>query len=92
MVSYRKSSKDLLSVVILNAIRSLPEQDRDIFVLKHYDGLSDLEISDVLGLTLPKVQCSLRNSSTQLLCHLRPFTNASLPSRVPRKIKRQSEA
>jgi DNA-directed RNA polymerase specialized sigma24 family protein len=69
----RHMSKDMLSRMIIRAIQDLPVQDRDIFILKHYQNCSDKEIARKLSLPLPQVQESLQRSSIALLCSLHPL-------------------
>ena len=47
-------------------MKTLPEGQRSVFVLRHYDGLSLEEISTTLGLSLGTVKSSLHRAIHRL--------------------------
>lgn len=56
-----------------NAIGRLPEDYRAVFVLRDVDGLSNKEVSDILGLSIPAVKSRLHRSRIMLRKKLRKF-------------------
>jgi RNA polymerase sigma-70 factor (ECF subfamily) len=63
---------DLLAVesetarIIREAIDELPEKERNVLVLRHYQGLKFREISEITGLTSRTVQNCLRRAREKL--------------------------
>jgi RNA polymerase sigma-70 factor (ECF subfamily) len=55
------------------AIGKLPEDYRAVFVLRDVDGLSNKEVSDILGLSIPAVKSRLHRSRIMLRKRLRKF-------------------
>jgi RNA polymerase sigma-70 factor, ECF subfamily len=69
MVSSRSDSLSMnreLRDIIQNAINRLPEQYRAVFVLRDVDGMSNQEVGDVLGLSIPAVKSRLHRSRLML--------------------------
>lgn len=52
--------------IIRDAIAELPEKERNVLVLRHYQGLKFREISEVTGLTARTVQNCLRRAREKL--------------------------
>jgi len=52
--------------IIRKAIDELPEKERNVLVLRHYQGLKFREISDITGLTSRTVQNCLRRGREKL--------------------------
>ena len=52
--------------IIRKAIDELPEKERNVLVLRHYQGLKFREISDITGLTSRTVQNCLRRAREKL--------------------------
>ena len=52
--------------VLQNAIDRLPQQYRAVFVLRDVDGLSNQEVSEILGLSIPAVKSRLHRSRLML--------------------------
>ncbi len=55
------------------AVEVLPEDYRPVFVLRDIDGLSNREVSTILGLTIPAVKSRLHRSRIMLRRTLLPF-------------------
>jgi RNA polymerase sigma-70 factor, ECF subfamily len=49
-----------------NAINELPEEYRVVFQLRDIEGLSNNEVADILGLTIPAVKSRILRSRNQL--------------------------
>ena len=52
--------------IMANAINRLPEQYRNVFVLRDIDGLSNEEVSELLELSIPAVKSRLHRSRLML--------------------------
>ena len=52
--------------MLANAINRLPEQYRNVFVLRDIDGLSNEEVSELLDLSIPAVKSRLHRSRLML--------------------------
>jgi RNA polymerase sigma-70 factor (ECF subfamily) len=59
-----------LSRAVSTAMARLPEEQREVIVLKEYEGLTFLEIADVLGLPISTVKTRLYRGLGQLRQHL----------------------
>jgi RNA polymerase sigma-70 factor (ECF subfamily) len=59
-----------LSERIASALQALPERQRDVFVLRHYDEMSLEEIARCLGLSLGTVKSSLHRAIRRLRVEL----------------------
>ncbi len=75
-----------LSRTVANAVATLPDEQRQIIVLKEYEGMTFLEISEILGVPLSTVKTRLYRG----LVHLRERLEregvraaAPLPAAVP---------
>ena len=69
MVSTRSDSVSInreLRDIIQNAINRLPEQYRAVFVLRDVDGMSNQEVGEILGLSIPAVKSRLHRSRLML--------------------------
>jgi RNA polymerase sigma-70 factor (ECF subfamily) len=69
MVSSRSDSLSMnreLRDIIQNAINRLPEQYRAVFVLRDVDGMSNQEVGEILGLSVPAVKSRLHRSRLML--------------------------
>jgi len=64
--------KDIVSRMIVRAIQNLPEDDRKIFILKHYKNLSAEEIAARLQTPVWEIERSLLHPSQWLLCQMNP--------------------
>ena len=56
-----------------HAIDKLPDDYRAVFILRDVDGLSNKEVSDILGLTIPAVKSRLHRSRMMLRKRLNRF-------------------
>lgn len=69
MVSSRSDSASInreLRDIIQNSINRLPEQYRAVFVLRDVDGMSNQEVGEILGLSIPAVKSRLHRSRLML--------------------------
>ena len=57
--------------MVREAIDELPEREKNVLVLRHYQGLKFREISDITGLTSRTVQNCLRRAREKLARSLR---------------------
>jgi len=55
------------------AIAKLPDEYRAVFVLRDIDGLSNKEVGEILGLSIPAVKSRLHRSRLMLRKKLRRF-------------------
>lgn len=55
-----------LSRTVAGAVAALPEEQREVIVLKEYEGLTFLEIAEVLGIPVSTVKTRLYRGLTQL--------------------------
>jgi RNA polymerase sigma-70 factor (ECF subfamily) len=55
-----------LSQAVASAVAALPEDQREVIVLKEYQGLTFLEIADVLGIPISTVKTRLYRGLVQL--------------------------
>jgi RNA polymerase sigma-70 factor (ECF subfamily) len=55
-----------LSRTVAAAVAGLPEDQREVIVLKEYQGLTFLEIADVLGIPISTVKTRLYRGLVQL--------------------------
>ena len=55
------------------AISKLPEEYRAVFVLRDIDGLSNKEVGEILGLSIPAVKSRLHRSRLMLRRKLKRF-------------------
>ena len=78
MVSSRSDSVSInreLRDIIQNAINRLPEQYRAVFVLRDVDGMSNQEVGEILGLSIPAVKSRLHRSRLMLRKKLQRYHN-----------------
>lgn len=64
-----------LKKVIEGAVHCLPEQYREIFILRDVDGLSNKEVGKTLKLSIPAVKSRLHRSREMLKKQLTPYWN-----------------
>jgi len=67
------SSRHELRAVLQQAIGRLPDEYRTIFVLRDIDGLSNQEVGDIMGLSVPAIKSRLHRSRLILRKKLRGF-------------------
>lgn len=75
MATGRPSALDLvlasdLARAVAGAVAALPEEQREVIVLKEYQGLTFVEIAEVLGVPLSTVKTRLYRGLGQLRLHL----------------------
>jgi len=70
------------AVRMLEAIETLPEEDREVFSLVRIQGLTHAEVAEVLGTSTKTVQRRLNRSLLSLADKLRDLNPASPPSNV----------
>lgn len=68
-LAHNNEIKDALE----GAIGKLPDEYRTVFVLRDIDGLSNKEVGDILGLSIPAVKSRLHRSRLMLRKRLRKF-------------------
>jgi RNA polymerase sigma-70 factor (ECF subfamily) len=59
-----------LSRTVQSAVATLPDEQRQVIVLKEYEGLTFLEISEILGVPLSTVKTRLYRGLVHLRAHL----------------------
>lgn len=68
--SFTRSEKFMsnreLRRLLEHAVQRLPEQYRDVFILRDVDGLSNQEVSEILDLSIPAVKSRLHRSRLML--------------------------
>jgi len=67
------STQHQLREVVEGAIAKLPEEYRAIFLLRDVDGLSNQEVGEILGLSVPAVKSRLHRSRLMLRRRLQRF-------------------
>lgn len=67
------SSRHELRGALEGAIKGLPDEYRTIFILRDVDGLSNQEVGEILGLSVPAVKSRLHRSRLMLRKRLRRF-------------------
>ena len=65
--------------LVRDAIGALPEQQRDIVVLKEFDGRSYLEIAEIIGIPVGTVRSRLHRARKDLCERLRPLLAEPTP-------------
>lgn len=55
--------------LLLLAMSTLPDIDRDIFIMKYFQSLSNLEIAEILHLTVPAIENRLYRGKKKLAIH-----------------------
>ncbi len=66
--------------LIENAINTLPEPFRDVYVLADVEGLSNAEIGEMLGLSLPAVKSRLHRARLRMRDTLAPYFEGEMAS------------
>ena len=69
---HRMTSMELRSA-LSSAINKLPDDYKAVFLLRDVDGLSNKEVGDILGLTIPAVKSRLHRSRLMLRRRLKRF-------------------
>lgn len=69
------SSRHELKATLESAISKLPDDYRAIFLLRDVDGLSNQEVGDVMGLSVPAVKSRLHRSRSLLRKRLNKYYN-----------------
>jgi len=67
-----------LDVVIRNAVAQLPEKQRQVFILRHYEQLSLQEIATVLGKGLGTIKAHLFHATRAMRRHLAPYVEGEV--------------
>lgn len=65
--------KDELKELIATAVECLPDDYRETFVLKEYNGLSSAEVADILGISVATVKVRLFRARQKLRKLLSPY-------------------
>ncbi len=68
-----QSDKDELLGLIKSALELLPDDYREVFILREYDGLSYQEITDVTGITLATVKVRIFRAKQKIREILAPY-------------------
>jgi len=71
--SHEKDDKDELLKLIKMAMELLPEEFKEVFILREYDGLSYLEIADVTNTSLSSVKIRLFRAKKRIREILQPY-------------------
>ena len=66
-----------IGVQIKEAVRQLPEKQRQVFVLRHFEGLALQEIADILGRGLGTVKAHLFHATRKMRHFLTPYIEES---------------
>ena len=66
-----------LEAVISQAIAQLPPRQKQVFILRHYEGLALKEIADELGLRIGSVKAHLFNATRALRKLLTPYVEGN---------------
>jgi RNA polymerase sigma-70 factor (ECF subfamily) len=61
------------SVIVENALASLPDKFREVLVLKEYLGFSYQEIADLMSITLPSVRIQIYRAKQKMRELLQPY-------------------
>ena len=69
------------AVLILDAVRSLPEAYRETLILRLVEGMTGPEIAERTGLTHGSVRVNLNRGMQQLRAKLRPTSNGAEPEK-----------
>lgn len=64
-----------LDTVLRNAVAQLPEKQRQVFILRHYEQLSLQEIATVLGRGLGTIKAHLFHATRAMRRHLAPYVD-----------------
>ena len=73
---YDMSERNQIEILVWNAINSLPEKCRNIFLLSRMEGLKYREISVRLGLSVNTVECQMGIALKKLRTKLKPTLDA----------------
>jgi RNA polymerase sigma-70 factor (sigma-E family) len=55
---------------VVRALRELPRRQREVLVLRYYDGASEAEIAEVLGISVGSVKTHASRGLHAVACHL----------------------
>jgi len=76
-----------VKIKLQDAINKLPEEYRAVFVLRDVDGLTNEEVGEVLGLSVPAVKSRLHRSRSMLRRKLHRFYEEYVGKRVSVKME-----
>jgi len=85
--SYRRRSE--LSEALTAAIEELPKDYRPVFILRDVDGFSSLEVSEMLGISVPAVKSRLHRARISLQRHLSELLEGDAPEDI-RSIRKRA--
>ena len=84
MVELEPDSRREVFEGIMDRLRTMPSPLREVFVLRHYDGRTEPQIADVLGIKRTQVVQLLRQAE-QMIYNRRPRPSAANGRiRIPR--------
>jgi len=70
-VTYRNQIKTILE----KNVKNLPDEYRGVFILRDIDGFTNVEVSKILGLTMPAVKSRLHRARSILKRRLKAYFN-----------------
>ena len=77
-----------LAAQIRYAVQQLPEKQRQVFVLRHYEGLSLQEIADIVERELGTVKAHLFHATRKMRRLLAPYVDDALPVQETSNLER----
>ena len=85
--SFRRRSE--LRTALSAAIAELPKDYRPVFILRDVDGFSSLEVSEMLGISVPAVKSRLHRARISLQRHLSELLEGDAPEDI-RSIRKRA--
>jgi RNA polymerase sigma-70 factor (ECF subfamily) len=85
--SFRRRSE--LREALSEAILELPKDYRPVFILRDVDGFSSLEVSEMLGISVPAVKSRLHRARISLQRHLSELLEGDAPEDI-RSIRKRA--
>ena len=85
--SFRRRSE--LREALTAAIEELPKDYRPVFILRDVDGFSSLEVSEMLGISVPAVKSRLHRARISLQRHLSELLEEDAPEDI-RSIRKRA--
>jgi RNA polymerase sigma-70 factor (ECF subfamily) len=85
--SFRRRSE--LREALTAAIEELPKDYRPVFILRDVDGFSSLEVSEMLGISVPAVKSRLHRARISLQRHLSELLEGDAPEDI-RSVKKRA--
>jgi len=85
--SFRRRSE--LREALTAAIEELPKDYRPVFILRDVDGFSSLEVSEMLGISVPAVKSRLHRARISLQRHLSELLEGDAPEDI-RSIRKRA--